>query len=105
MGDSGKLGSIKEEAFGVSLPTILLTSVLSGDCLNLFFGLDLSSVLGLFGSLVELYGTLWNFMKLYGTFWNFKELYGTFCNFKELYGTFWNFTDFQGTSWYFLELF
>ena len=29
VGDSGKLGSIKEEAFGVSLPMILLNSVLS----------------------------------------------------------------------------
>ena len=47
--DSGNLESIKEEAFRVSLPTILLTSVPSRDCLNLFFGPDSSSVLGLFG--------------------------------------------------------
>ena len=49
VGDSGKLESIKEGAFRVSLPTILLTSVPSRDCLNLFFGPDSSSVLGLFG--------------------------------------------------------
>ena len=59
----------------------------------------------IYGSIMDLYGSIWIYMDLYGSIWIYMDLCGSIWIYMDLYGSIWIYMDLYGSIWIYMDLY